>query len=254
MGRRMGWFSKTWGTISAALGVRRYMLPATTTALAAGITAGYGWIRSQPGWDWLPALPHWAAFVLVLLILVLIFILNYATKLRLDMEPEFEISFDGAGLGIVEAIEHQPVLGPHDEKEGWVLIASGRYIRIQIDSRSNIAISGLLPFITGLQFRPTADSEFIRINLPQNIPLSDRPLEIYPGLPHLVDFAKAVEADGDDTLMPTAPWPLVLEGALKTAGQYRFTLGVFSRNGNKSISVIVEWKGDVHTLEAHKAD
>lgn len=159
----MGWLLETGKTVGEALGVRKYVIGTTSAAGAAVATAVYGWLRSEPGWGWLPALPHWSAFILVLISLLMIFITNYATKLRKELEPKFDLSFGGKGLGVVESVEHQRL----PREPGMFLIANGRHVRVQINSRSRDVVPGLLPFITGVQYQHAPDSGFIDIHLPQ---------------------------------------------------------------------------------------
>lgn len=78
----MGWIKDAWRTLSDALGVRKYLVSATATALAGFLAFAYGQLYGMQHMSWAPYVPAWCFFVIALLMFLLFVLLQHATHLR----------------------------------------------------------------------------------------------------------------------------------------------------------------------------
>jgi hypothetical protein len=101
----MGWLGQRATTVVGALTLRRVIaLPimvAVITAAVRGSTAITGYLLEHE-WRFL-GLPSWAFGLLAGLLLLLYFLIEYANRLRLELEPKLQVSFDRERGCVVES-------------------------------------------------------------------------------------------------------------------------------------------------------
>jgi|ERR1019366_7074184 broad specificity polyphosphatase/5'/3'-nucleotidase SurE len=168
--------------------------------------------------------------------------------------PKFGVYFDQDRCGIVSAIERAPIVstgiyGSARITEGQAFHAL--YIRICVNAASHVVVRNCQAFLLSLEKQQNPNETFIYINLPQPIQLTDKPFDVMPNIPRMVDFMKTSEQD--NKFSRTGYWPNALENAFSDNATYRFTIAV---NGDgitaPPIKIDVVWQGIWDRVSAHQ--
>ena len=161
--------------------------------------------------------------------------------------PNFNLSFDKNGMGIVLAehpnLKSGPTLGTTQETN-----EKAAYVRIRVDALSKTTIKGCFAFITALEKQPKGTTAFTHIALPQPIPLKGQQFDIIPEVPCMLDFL--MSGEWDNRLVSPTYWPFILRDVFKDEATYRFTFIVNGDGVSKTKRVDVIWKGKWDSIEA----
>ena len=74
------------------------------------------------------------------------------------------------------------------------------------------------------------------------------PFNVYPNMPHTVDFLRTDERDNKLAASPGISWPYILEDVFHDKGTYKFTITVNGEGVSKSRTVEIDWKGHWDTI------
>jgi len=238
--------------LKAAFGTKWAVL----TLIFAGIVARYDWLAHKlegHGMNQLIGIPDWLAGLLVFAIWTAATAVWHAVKLRRLVTPQFKMSFDEGGLGVVLALERSSVVIPAFTVGGQdthtTVDTRATYIRLRLETLSDVAVTGCVAFLKKLDARALTGGVWGPIPLPQPVPLHEKPFDVFPKIPKFVDFAVAVEKN--DKLRVVGSWPLILENVMKVSATYRFILVVTGPGGSQEIAIDVNWAGQWDTVTAH---
>jgi hypothetical protein len=177
--------------------------------------------------------------------------------LQARVTPEFAISFDPGNRGIVDTDEARQVyhgMSMYGEPMYRAETKRCKYIRITIEAVSNVPIDGCEAYISSLEKRSNGEESFVNINLPQHIPLQNKPFSVKYGVPHEIDFAKTDPETGL-TPSPNVLWPNVLAHALEEHAVYGFTFTVHGEGITLApIAVEVDWRGAWNEVSARQVE
>ena len=190
--------------------------------------------------------PDWAWGVIGGLLLLLYFLLEYGTRKRAELQPNFDVSFRATGLGIVAAIAREPIFV--DGRMDYGPPFRTRYVRIEITNLSAVTIRSCVAGITKVEKRRHGDAAFIDHKLPQTVFLRTEPFDVYPDMPCTVDFLRTDERENKLGVSPGISWPYILEDVFHDKGTYKFTITVNGEGVSKSRTVEIDWKGHWDTI------
>jgi hypothetical protein len=157
-----------------------------------------------------------------------------AYRLAQWIKPTIDVSFNPEVEGIVKT--RTEVYGPDNVK---IRDDKANYIRITLSTRSRKAVKGCAVFLTKLEKRLIPTGPFIDIPLRGALPLTPRPVDVYPRVPTTVDFLSTGEFD--NKLVGAIPWPFILDGALNDSATYKFTINVVGDDVATTICVEIDW-------------
>jgi len=211
----MGWLKNRFETLVDALTLRRVIaLPLVIAVITALVRLAPAIARAE-GTPMLLGVPAWAWGLIGGLVLLVYFLIEYATRKRLELQPRFDVGFP-AGLGIVAAIAREPTVSNGRVDHGPPF--GTRYVRIQVDNLSATTIKDCVAGITKLEKRGKDTANFVSIDLPQTIFLLKEPFNVYPNMPHTVDFLRTDERDNKLAASPGISWPYILEKVFDDEG------------------------------------
>lgn len=225
----MGWFGQRATTILNAFTLRRVLaLPlavAVVTAFVHGSAALSQFFLHQEG-RMLLGLPSWAYGVLAGLLLLIYFLLEYATRLRLEIEPKLRVSFDRErGCLVNTPVQH--FIQEHGAYGGTrtVLAHTTRAIfaRIRADALSSTKVRGCVAYITAIKSKKQSEDSFTRHPIHDPIPLASQEADVPTKVPWFWDFITVSQEPGSVPEFPV-PVKLTLYDAVRAPGIYRFTI------------------------------
>jgi hypothetical protein len=246
----MGWFGQRSATIIDAFTLRRVIaLPiviAVVTAVVHGSTALSEFFLHQQG-QMILGLPSWAYGLLAGLFLVLYFLLEYATRLRLEIQPKLRVSFDpDRGCLVKSPVQHfGQVPGTYTNTPVTILqrTTTSIFARVRADALSKSKVRGCIAFITAIESRNQSDTEFKRHQIYDPIPLDTKESDVPPNVPWFWDFVTVSLEAGSAPQFPV-PVKLTLYEALKEHGTHRLTIQVVGEGVASEQRVEIHWTGD----------
>ncbi len=243
----MGWWGQRAATLVGALTLRRVIaLPimvAVVTLAIRGAAALSAYLLEHE-WRFL-GLPPWAFGLLAGLLLLLYFLLEYANRLRLELEPKLQISFDRERGCVVDS----PMQHYQDQPGVYggvrrVLIGETRalFARIRADALSKTKVRDCSAFITAIESR-TQPGPFTKHPIQDPIPLGPQEVDVSPRVPRFWDFITVSQEAGSAPQF-AVPILLTLRDAIKQPGTYRFTIQVVGEGVTSEKIVEMDWTGD----------
>jgi hypothetical protein len=246
----MGWFSQRKTTVLEAFTLRRVLaLPIVISVVTAVVHASVALSNLLAKGQLLLGVPSWVYGIVAGLLLVLFFFLEHATRLRIELEPRLNVSFNPDAEGITRTpTEVYAYTGSKVEK---VRDDEAIYVRITLKSLSKATVKDCVAFVTKLEKKTLTDTEFIDIPLHGAIPLVPSPIVVYPRIPATIDFLKSGRYD--NKLELSVSWSLRLRGALDDLGTYRFTIEVNGDGVTDTIRVEMNWNGSWESITGRRA-
>jgi hypothetical protein len=197
----MDWLSQRARTILDAFTLRRVVaIPiviAVITAVVHGSAALSQFILHHEG-QMLFGVPSWMYGLLAGLLLLLYFIVEYATRLRLQLEPKLRLSFDPSGGCLVDSpIQH---FAPNQNGH-MMLVGEARAIfaRIRVEALSKTTVRGCSAYITVIETRNDVGI-FVRHQIHDPVQLSEGAPALTDIPPRVPKFWISLSCSGNKTL------------------------------------------------------
>jgi len=250
----MGWLGQRATTIVGALTLRRVIaLPivvAVVTATVRGSAAISDYLIAH---EWrLLGLPSWAYGLLAGLLLFIYFLIEYANRLRLELEPKLDVSFDRERGCLVDSpVQHyqdQPTTIAGVVHRVMVKETRALYARIRADTLSKTRVRDCSAFITAIESRKQSSDAFTKHQIQDPIPLSAEEVDVPARVPWFWDFITVSQEPGSVPQFPV-PIKLTLRDAVKQPGTYRFTMQVVGEGVTSEQKAEMEWTGDPAKVE-----
>jgi len=244
----MDWFWSRASTIAEALTLRRVIaIPIAVTVITVvvrGSAALSEYFTTRNG-HMLLGIPSWVYGIFAGLLLLLYFVGEYATRLRLQIAPCLNVSFDQNGMGMVLAVHRSTSPTP---TSGTERESRSSYVRIRIDALSKTTVHGCSAFIIALEKRLKTAAAFTPISLPEPVSLREQQFDVVPQVPSMVDFL--MSGEWDNKLVPVSYWPFILRDAFNDQAIYRFTFVVNGNGASERKQIDVNWEGKWDSITA----
>jgi hypothetical protein len=251
----MDWLKQRTTTLLGALTLRRVIaLPIMFAVVAAAVRAGQTVTAYLLEHEWrFVGLPPWAFGLFALLLLLIYFLIEYANRLRTELEPKLKVCFDRERGCLVDSPVQHYQDQPSTLVQGAVqkvLIKETRalFARIRADALSRTKVLGCSAFITAIESRIEAGATFTKYPIQDPIPLSTHEVDVSPRVPCFWDFITVSQETGSVPQFPV-PIKLTLRDAIKQPGTYRFTMQVVGEGVTSEQKVEMDWTGDPTTVE-----
>jgi hypothetical protein len=233
----MGWLSDYRTTIIEAFTLRRVIaLPLVIATVTAVVHASTALSKQFARGETLLGAPSWAWGLIAGLLLFLYFMIACANRLRLQLEPKINVSFNPNGEGMVTTpteIYKDGKLFAHDEAV---------YIGITLQALSRTTVKNCVAFVTGIEKRRISNDHFIEIPVHGPLNLTPTPIDVHPRIPMPIAFLKAGQFD-NKLGFTVDGLPLRLRDTFDEQGTYRFTINVNGEGITETIRVEVDWTG-----------
>lgn len=235
-------------TLLEASTKRRVLVTGLAVSIATTAYSSWNWIAAQLALRGMSAplgIPAWCVALIVLLVCASYFLFEYAHRLRISLTPKFKVhEFDIDSLGMVTAVEMA-----RDQHDNPVSIEA-IYLRLTVENESKSVIERCRAYVVALAKKPDGVAAFVPVALPQPIFLNE-PFDLYPEIPHMVDFVKSWDLTNE--MYVTGAWPFALRKAFAGKGTYRFTIAVHAGGVTEKRVVDVNWRGEWNGITASHA-
>jgi hypothetical protein len=235
----MDWLKARGTALNAAFGVRRYMLLPVIGAIIGFVD----WVATkleEAGMGHLIGLPSWAVGLFAAVLLGAYWLLEYAVRLRRQITPAFDLSFEPDGHGLVRTPAKNRDDGGSPVEEFEEI-----YVRVGVQATAKRAVSNCVPYLveirkkSGGNFIPTTFSD--SMELPWSLRESG-PLHLVPGVKNFVNVLKTVSTTNQLTFVTL--WPLTLRNIFDDKTVYRLKILVAGEGVEKTIEIDVNWTGE----------
>jgi hypothetical protein len=239
-------FRSLWTTFPEGIGYRRFAI----SGVVGIIIAGFYFLAERFTITSLLAIPHWAVGSIVVLGLLLFWMLQYADRVRRELEPKIELSCDPDRGCVVET----PVL-QMEHRDGGVVVTreyKAVSVRVWVKATSKIAPKNVAAFMTKFEkqriggggWESSQHHELARLTWVGDT----MEVDLSNAFPQFVNALHIAETDNLITFWG-AGMPLSLRDFFKTITSYRLTIAVIAEGMTREITFVFVWKGQWNTIE-----
>jgi len=253
----MAWFNDRWEVLQEAIGLRKFVI----FGLLLAVFRGLQWAADEMagrGMSALGNIPIWYLGSLFSVLLLAYWLLEHSSQQRRDLTPKLVLSFRPERGGIVSTPIKETTRTIRGD--GSVVEQNSEYTAVYIrglaTSGSERAVSGCVPFLTGVRKlnRETQQWEskhyFDDIQLPWSL-IGNQELTIPKGVRRHFDILDVHERRM--RIDPCGVWPLTARGLFADYTKYQVDVVVMGGGISERMTIEFSWAGDLKTITGLQA-